>query len=225
MLAGEGHIPLACSPEPQSAAPISGTTEHCETVMRHDMNVRRVAEAPRVTKPYDDAAWHRLAALGERVDRDLAAQDVRLTMGGEPTFVAAADPDGAEWNTEALGPTKRSYAGRLLRRLADRFAHAPLLHYGQGKWYPGEQLPSWALSCHWRADGEPVWRDPALFAADGDGDPTLGPEASRRFVTRLAERLQIDPAWCLPGYEDSLYYLWRERRLPVNVDPLKSELE
>ncbi len=224
LLAGEGHIPLACSPEPQSAAPISGTIGPCETVMHHEMHLRRVLEAPRVTKPYDDAAWHRLLALGERVDGDLAAGDVRLTMGGEPTFIAASDPDGAEWNTDALGPTKRGYAGRLLRRLADRFAQGPLLHYGQGKWYPGEQLPRWALSCHWRADGEPIWSDQSLFAADGANDQALGPEHSRRFAARLAERLQIDPAWCIPGYEDSWYYLWRERRLPVNVDPLKSEL-
>ncbi len=224
LLAGEGHIPLACSPDPLSAAPISGSVEPCETVMRHEMSVRRIAEAPRVTKPYDDAAWHRLVALGERVDRELAARDVRLTMGGEPTFVAAADPDAPEWNTEALGPTKRHYAGRLLRRLADRFATGPLLHYGQGKWYPGEQLPRWAFSCHWRSDGEPVWQDQSLLAADGDSDATLGPEASRRFATRLAERLQVDPGLCVPGYEDKWYYLWRERRLPVNVDALKSEV-
>jgi uncharacterized protein (DUF2126 family)/transglutaminase-like putative cysteine protease len=225
LLAGEGHIPLACSPDPQSAAPISGTLDDCETVMVHEMTVRRLAETPRVTKPYGDAAWSRLMALGHKVDRDLVAQDVRLTMGGEPTFVAAADPDGAEWNTEALGPTKRRYAGKLLRRLAGHFSTGALLHYGQGKWYPGEQLPRWALSCHWRKDGEPIWRNAALFAGDEDSDPRLGPETARLFITRLAERLQLDPAWCMPGYEDTWYYLWKERRLPVNVDPLKSELK
>ncbi len=225
LLCGEGHIPLACSPEPQSAAPISGTLERCETVLDHAMSVRRLRETPRVTLPYAEAEWSRLSALGERIDRDLAAQDVRLTMGGEPTFVAAADPDGGEWNTEALGPTKRVYAGKLLRRLADRFATGYLLHYGQGKWYPGEQLPRWALASHWRRDGEPIWHDKDLFAADETADPALGPDQSRRFITRLAERLQIDPDLTLPAYEDSWYYLWKERRLPVNVDPLKSELK
>lgn len=225
LLAGEGHIPLACSPDPQSAAPISGTLDECETVMTHTMTVRRLAETPRVTKPYGDAAWNRLMALGHKVDRDLSAQDVRLTMGGEPTFVAAADPDGAEWNTDALGPTKRRYAGNLLRRLADRFTTGALLHYGQGKWYPGEQLPRWALSCHWRKDGEPIWRNAALFARDEEADAQLGLENARGFITRLAERLQLDPAWCLPGYEDTWYYLWKERRLPVNVDPLKNALK
>ncbi len=224
LLAGEGHIPLACSPEPQSAAPISGMVEDCEAVLQHEMEVRRFAETPRVTKPYGDAAWAKLLALGQKVDRDLVAQDVRLTMGGEPTFVAANDPDGAEWNTEALGPTKRAYAGKLLRRLADRFGTGNLLHYGQGKWYPGEQLPRWALTCHWRRDGEPIWRDHRLLAADDDANKALGPEDARGFVARLAERLQLDPAWCLPGYEDVWYYLWKERKLPTNVDPLKSEL-
>jgi uncharacterized protein (DUF2126 family)/transglutaminase-like putative cysteine protease len=224
LLAGEGHIPLACSPEPQSAAPITGTIEDCQSVLHHEMSVRRFAETPRVTRPFSDAAWARLMELGAAVDRDLASQDVRLTMGGEPTFVAAADPDGAEWNTDALGPTKRHYAGRLLRRLAERFGTGNLLHYGQGKWYPGEQLPRWALGCYWRKDGEAIWRDHALFAADEDASRSVAPEDSRRFITALAERLQIDPVWCMPAHEDAWYYLWKERRLPVNVDPLKSEL-
>jgi transglutaminase-like putative cysteine protease len=189
LFAGEGHIPLACSPEPQSAAPISGMVEDCEAVLHHEMSVHRFAETPRVTKPYDDAAWAKVMALGQQVDRDLVKQDVRLTMGGEPTFVAAADPDGAEWNTEALGPTKRVYAGKLLRRLATRFGSGNLLHYGQGKWYPGEQLPRWALTCHWRKDGEPIWRNHDLFAADEDADKSLGPATSRDFIMRLAERL------------------------------------
>ena len=224
LLAGEGHIPLACSPEPQSAAPISGVLEPCESTLQHEMFVRRVKETPRVTRPYTEEEWSRLVALGAQVDRDLEARDVRLTLGGEPTFVAAADPDGAEWNTEALGPTKRTYAGKLLRRLADRFASGYLLHYGQGKWYPGEQLPRWALGCHWRRDGEAIWQDRELFAADEKPNPMLRSEDSCRFITRLAERLRLDPSFCIPGYEDTWYYLWKERRLPINVDPLKSEL-
>ena len=167
--------------------------------MAHEMSVRRLAETPRVTKPYGDSAWNRLMALGRKVDRDLIALDVRLTMGGEPTFVAAADPDGAEWNTDALGPTKRRYAGNLLRRLASRFSSGALLHYGQGKWYPGEQLPRWALSCHWRKDGEPIWRNAALLARDEDTDTRLGTENARGFITRLAERLQLDPVCCVPA--------------------------
>ncbi|MFI4988738.1 MAG: DUF2126 domain-containing protein, partial [Alphaproteobacteria bacterium] len=224
LLAGEGHIPLACSIEPQSAAPISGTLEDCETAMSHVMSVRRVAEKPRVTLPYGEAAWQRLMALGAHVDRDLAQGDARLTMGGEPTFVAADDPDGAEWNNEALGPTKRRYAGVLWRRLAERFASGYLLHDGQGKWYPGEQLPRWALTCYWRKDGEPIWQERSLLADEDGADAGLRPEDARRFVSRLAERLQLDPAWCVPASEDAWYYLWRERRLPLGVEPLKSGL-
>ena len=91
-------------------------------------------------------------------------------MGGEPTFVSIDDMDGDEWNTLALGPEKRRLAGVLFRRLADRFATGPLLHFGQGKWYPGEQLPRWALTCHWRKDGEPIWRDPASLCAGIQAD-------------------------------------------------------
>jgi len=225
LLTGEGHIPLACSPEPQSAAPISGRIEPCKTTLHHEMAVRRVRESPRVTRPYSEDEWSRVLALGAKVDRDLKARDVRLTLGGEPTFIAAADPDGEEWNTEALGPMKRTYAGKLLRKLADRFATGYLLHDGQGKWYPGEQLPRWALGCHWRKDGEPIWQEKALFATDENPNPALGSEDSCRFITRLAERLCLDPAFCLPGYEDAWYYLWKERRLPTNVDPLKNELK
>ncbi len=224
LLTGEGHIPLACSPEPQSAAPISGMVEKVETKFSFEMSVTRLPEAPRVTQPYSDDAWKDVVALGKRIDSDLGARDVRLTMGGEPTFVAADDPDGEEWNTAALGPTKRRYAGTLIRKLADRFGTGYLLHYGQGKWYPGEQLPRWALTCLWRKDGEPVWREKRLLASDEDKDTTVGATHAERFARDLAIRLQIDPALSIPAHEDVWYYMWRERRLPVNVDPLKSKV-
>lgn len=216
LLAGEGHIPLAATPEPSSAAPVSGAVERCETTFDVEMRVRRVRETPRVTKPYADAQWQSILAAGRRVDGLLAAGDVRLTMGGEPTFVCAADPDGAEWNTDALGPTKRAYAGRLIRRLAGLWAPGAALQHAAGKHYPGEQLPRWALHAHWRADGEPVWRDPALLASDDDRDSADAGTAAR-FCAALAERLQVDPGLILPAHEDVHYFLWRERRLPVNV--------
>ena len=157
LLAGEGHIPLACTPEPMSAAPVSGGVEPCEVDFLHEMSVQRIAESPRVTKPYTDAQWETILACGRAVDADLAAGDVRLTMGGEPTFVSATDRDADEWNTAALGPTKRARAADLLRRLKQRYGANGFVHLGQGKWYPGEQLPRWALGCYWRADGEPAW--------------------------------------------------------------------
>jgi uncharacterized protein (DUF2126 family)/transglutaminase-like putative cysteine protease len=217
LLAGEGHIPLAATPAPQSAAPISGMVEKAESRFDFEMSVRRIAETPRVTKPVPDRAWQDILASGRRVDRALAAGGVRLTMGGEPTFVAARDFEAPEWNTAALGATKRSYAGRLIRRLAALWAPGAVLHHAQGKQYPGEQLPRWALGCIWRRDGEAVWNDPALLADPdrdrGDADAAL----ASRFGVALADRLQVDPGLLWPAHEDVHYYLWREHRLPANV--------
>ena len=156
LLAGEGHIPLACTPEPSSAAPVTGAVDESKVEFSHHMKVERIWEAPRVTKPYTEAQWSQIEALGHAVDADLMAQDVRLTMGGEPTFVAVDDPDGAEWNTAALGPTKRLRAATLFGRLKEKYAPQGLAHFGQGKWYPGEQLPRWSLNCFWRRDGQPL---------------------------------------------------------------------
>jgi uncharacterized protein (DUF2126 family)/transglutaminase-like putative cysteine protease len=224
LLAGEGHIPLACTPEPSAAAPISGAVDECETTFEHTMSVRRVWEAPRVTKPYSDAQWASIHALGQAVDADLEKFDVRLTMGGEPTFVSVDDPDGAEWNTAALGPKKRALAAKLFHRLKERYAPAGLAHFGQGKWYPGEQLPRWSLNCYWRKDGEPIWENPKLIA-DETKDYGIKEDAARRFLARVALQLGFDPRYVFPAYEDAFYYLWRERRLPVNVDPFESELK
>ncbi len=224
LLAGEGHLPLAATPEPSSAAPVEGLIEKCEVDFSHDMAVTRIHESPRVTKPYTEAQWEAVLDLGYRVDRDLAAGDVRLTMGGEPTFVADRDRDAPEWNTEALGPTKRGYAVALVQRLRERYGEGGFLHFGQGKWYPGEQLPRWALSIFWRKDGQPIWRDPMLFADERQPGRATGADAER-FIRALAHRLGVGDRFVQPGYEDVWYYLWRERRLPVNVDPFDSRVE
>jgi uncharacterized protein (DUF2126 family)/transglutaminase-like putative cysteine protease len=216
LFAGEGHIPLAATPEPASAAPIEGLVETAETSFDFAMNVTRIAETPRVTRPYTAAQWQGIDALGRQVDAALSRGQVRLSMGGEPTFVSATDQESAEWNTDALGPTKRRMAGRLLRRLAPKWAPGHALQYTQGKHYPGEQLPRWALYCHWRADGEPIWTDPALLASDDDTDDADASVAAG-FAAKLAERLQVDPGFGIGAYEDIHYYLWRERRLPANV--------
>ena len=224
LLAGEGHVPLACTPQPSSAAPIEGLVDEAEVEFSHHMQVTRVYESPRVTKPYTDEQWQHVLALGEQVDRDLAAGDVRLTMGGEPTFVATSDRDAPEWNTDALGPTKRGYAMELVHKLRARYGEGGFLHFGQGKWYPGEQLPRWALSILWRADGQPCWRNPALFADEREPSQYTSDDA-QRFIDRLAHRLGLTQQYIQPGYEDVFYYLWRERRLPVNVDPFDSRLD
>jgi uncharacterized protein (DUF2126 family) len=224
LLAGEGHIPLACTPEPASAAPLTGGVDEAEVEFEHTMSVTRIYESPRVTKPYSDAAWRAIVDLGDTVDADLQRSDVRLTMGGEPTFVAVSDRDGAEWNTTALGPTKRLFAAELLRRLRQHYGASGFVHFGQGKWYPGEQLPRWALGCYWRKDGEPAWLDPALIADERRHYGVGAPDAER-FLRALASALGVTDEHVQAGYEDVWYYLWRERRLPVNVDPFDARLD
>jgi len=235
LLVGEGHIPLACAADPLGAAPISGSyswtkdpakgdADKCDPTFGFAMSVTRIREDPRVTKPYDDHQWAAIEALGHQVDERLRRGDVRLTMGGEPTFVSIDNTDGPEWKTTALGGSKRQLSGQLLTRLRDKFANGALMHYGQGKWYPGESLPRWALGCYWRRDGVSLWQDPALIA---DESRNYGHDAAlaQRFVTSLAGRLGIAPSLAIPAYEDSGYFLWKERQIPTNLNPLKAKLD
>ncbi|MEQ8788644.1 MAG: transglutaminase family protein [Pirellulaceae bacterium] len=224
LLAGEGHIPLACTPDPGSAAPITGTVDQAECEFAHHMSVTRIHEDPRVTKPYTEEEWRTIEALGHHVDERLRVDDVRLTMGGEPTFISIDDMDGEEWNIAAVGPDKREKSVTLIRRLRDRFAPQGLMHFGQGKWYPGESLPRWALSCFWRKDGQPIWHDPELVA-DEDRSYGCGEEEARKFVEHLAEVLGVEARWIVPAYEDIFHYMWKEQRLPPNVDPRDPKYE
>jgi uncharacterized protein (DUF2126 family)/transglutaminase-like putative cysteine protease len=224
LLAGEGHIPLACTPDPSSAAPISGALDECECEFSHAMNVTRVYESPRVTLPYTDEQWKSIESLGHAIDDDLKKGDVRLTMGGEPTFVSVDDPDGPEWNFTAVSHKKRTLSGDLIKRLRKKFAPGSLLHYGQGKWYPGEQLPRYALGCYWRKDGVPIWKDDSLIA-DESKDYGHGAKDAKALLARVAKITGADPKYLLPAYEDAFYYTWKERRFPSNVTPEKSNLK
>jgi len=224
LMAGEGHIPLACTPEPASAAPITGGVDPCEVEFEFHMGVSRIVETPRVTKPYSDAQWRSIDALGEHIDSLLNSGDVRLTMGGEPTFVSIDDMDGEEWNTAAVGPTKRERAYDLICRLRDRFAPGGLLTFGQGKWYPGEPLPRWAFALYWRGDGQPLWTDGSLIAKE-TADSQIDEETARLFGERLTVRLGLAPDYLIAAYEDPLYFVEREQRLPPNVDPFDSKLD
>jgi uncharacterized protein (DUF2126 family)/transglutaminase-like putative cysteine protease len=223
LLAGEGHIPLAATPDPQSAAPVTGLVEESECAFGFEMKITRIHESPRVTKPYNETQWTEIENLGHKVDQELQENDCRLTMGGEPTFVSIDDMEGAEWNTLALGPTKRRIADDLLKRLKRRFTTGALLHYGQGKWYPGESLPRWAFGCYWRKDGHPIWVNEELFADEGK-DYGFEQKRAEEFIYALATRLGCGSKWILPAFEDTWYYLWKERRLPTNVDPFDSKL-
>ncbi len=224
LFAGEGHLPLAATPEPASAAPVSGNVDPCEVTFTHEMSVRRVQEDPRVTLPYTEEQWQRILSLGCQVDQEILDGDIRVTWGGAPTFVSIDDMDGAQWNIAALGPEKRILAGRLLDRLRDRFAPGGLLHYGQGKWYPGEPLPRWAFACYWRTDGVPLWRDRELLARE-ETEYKFGVPEAELFTATLARRLGLDSGYVSPAFEDPFYHLHQERQLPVNVVPLDNRLE
>ena len=191
LLAGEGHIPLACTADPGNAAPVIGVTDVCEVEFGFEMSVTRIHEDPRVTKPYIEAQWQAIDALGEQVDTELKANDVRLTQGGEPTFVSIDDMDGPEWNYTALSEKKRELADALLRRLAARFAPGGFLHYGQGKWYPGEPLPRWALGVYWRNDGEPLWRNDGAVRRHCQAGRDDARRRPRSFAERLAQALGL----------------------------------
>ncbi|MEO6185454.1 MAG: transglutaminase family protein, partial [Steroidobacteraceae bacterium] len=224
LLAGEGHIPLACSPAPGSAAPISGVTEKAKVEFSHEMSVQRIWEAPRVTFPYTDEQWLAIDALGKRIDEHLVKGDVRLTQGGEPTFVSVDDREGKEWNTEAMGPNKRRLSAELLDKLKARYGPNSLQHMGQGKWYPGEQLPRWSFNLFWRRDGEPLWANPDLYAKEAKSYGATAAQAEG-FLKEVAGRLKVAAKNQFPAYEDVWYYLWRERRLPSNVDPFDARLD
>jgi len=224
LFAGEGHIPLACAADPRFAAPISGAIGECEVTFDFEMTVTRVFETPRVTLPYTDEQWAAIDKLGDAIDKKLNANDVRLTMGGEPTFVSVDDMEGAEWNTAAVGPTKRTFADTLIRRLRERFAPGGMLHYGQGKWYPGESLPRWAFSLYWRGDGRPIWRDEARIAREpADYRPTA--DDARALAEGIAKRIDVNPNYVMAAYEDPWHYMGKEQGLPVNVDPFDSKIE
>jgi uncharacterized protein (DUF2126 family)/transglutaminase-like putative cysteine protease len=216
LLAGEGHIPLAATAQPASAAAINGLTGICESQLEVTMTVTRIHEDPRVTKPYTDAQWAAADALGMQIDAELKNADVRLTQGGEPTFVAIDNMDGAEWNIAALGEEKWILANALIRRLQARFADGGVLHFGQGKWYPGEPLPRWALTTYWRADSVPLWQQPHLLAEE---PALISSDALERFAIRLAQQLGLNPAYLIPAYEDPWQALDMESRLPANLDP------
>lgn len=227
LLTGESHIPLAATPHYRNAAPIVGGfsgAPDTQTDFDFDMTVTRTAEHPRITKPFSDEAWDALDALGRKVDTAMREGDMRLTMGGEPTFVSIDDFESAEWNTSAVGPMKRGLADKLIRRLRDRFAPGGFLHYGQGKWYPGETLPRWTFSLYWRKDGKPIWRDPALIADEG-ADTEATAEQAGTLLRGIADRLGVEPDMVVPAFEDPAEWIVKEGNLPENVTPANSKLK
>tara|TARA_B100001939_G_scaffold105710_2_gene91354 strand:+ start:7322 stop:10477 length:3156 start_codon:yes stop_codon:yes gene_type:complete len=222
LLTGEGHIPLFSAAEPSRAAPVSGATDPCQSTLHFEMKVERLQEAPRTTKPYRDGLFEGFRKIVPVIDRKLNQLDMRLTMGGEPTFVSDDDFDGPEWNFQAMAPDgdkkKRDYAERLRSRLVHNLAlPSPLFIAGQGKWYPGEPLPRWAYFAHWRLDGQPM---SLLYADSLERSRATGQDA-RDLLEKLCQRLKLDPAFLQPLHEDPLELLRSEAALPENAKKLK----
>ncbi|MCG8600168.1 MAG: transglutaminase family protein [Verrucomicrobiales bacterium] len=218
LMATEGHIPLACTPEPSTAAPISGNIEPCECEFSFENKITRTREAPRVTKPYSPEVWDTIHRTGQLVDERLARGDVRLTMGGEPTFVSVDDMEGEEWNTAADSPMKRGLGFELTKKLRDHFGPGGMIWVGEGKWYPGEPVPRWAYGVYWRRDGSPVCCEDVL-----EPNPTesgsYGAEEPARLLEEVAKNLGIPRSLVCPVYEDADYYRWKISGLPVDADP------
>ena len=220
LLAGEGHIPLACTPSFESAAPVYGLTDPCETQFEFENSVTRIFESPRVTKPYTEDQWQAIYNLGFAVEEELQENDVRLTMGGEPTFVSIDDMESEEWNTAADGAHKRQLASSLSVRLLETFGKGGMLHHAQGKWYPGEALPRWLIGVHWRKDGDTIWKEPNLLASFTK-KYELPEDITSKFLKTLTTYLKCPDDSIIPAYEDAFYFLWEERKLPVDIDPKK----
>lgn len=218
LFAGEGHIPLAATPEPRSAAPVEGAVDEAEVEFDHANLVTRIHEDPRVTKPYTVQQWKDVDALGRQVDADLKAGDVRLTQGGEPTFVSIDDMEAEEWNTAADGFHKRERAWDLSQRLFTRFAEGGLIHHGQGKWYPGEPLPRWQTGLYWRTDGQTLWSDPELLGSPWDPSTATAKDAEE-MARRIAASFGVPEDNVHAAWEDELYRLWKESTLPVGEAP------
>lgn len=221
LLTGESHIPLCSTPHYRNAAPITGgftADGQPEVEFDFDMTVNRVAEHPRITKPFSEDSWKALDKLGHKIDAEMEEQDMRLTMGGEPTFVSIDDYESPEWNTAAVGPQKRELADQLIRRLRDRFAPGGFLHYGQGKWYPGETLPRWTFGLYWRRDGKPIWSNPDLIAKEKPKKPA-GIKETEAFLTKFSQNLGLEPDYAQPTFEDPAVWVLQEADLPVNVTP------
>jgi uncharacterized protein (DUF2126 family)/transglutaminase-like putative cysteine protease len=227
LLTGEGHIPLAATPHPATAAPIDGIIGPCQAVLEFSNSVTRIHEDPRVTLPYTDAAWQRICEVGQGLDERLRAADVRLTVGGEPTFVSVDNQVDEEWTTAADGPHKRQQASDLTARLKAAWAPQGLVQRSQGRWYPGEPLPRWQIALYWRTDGQPIWNDDSLLAdpwgTDGQGSPADS-EAAYQVLASIADGLGLPTTQVRSAYEDPLSRLAATVRMPAG-DPVTPDAD
>ena len=223
LFAGEGHIPLCCTPDPVSAAPVTGMTDVCEVTFHYKNEIFRIHEDARVTKPYSETQWDEIVSLGNSIDETLEKEDVRLTMGGEPTFVSVDDMEAKEWNTVADGPQKRILGAKLIKQLKNSFGQGGVIHKGQGKWYPGEPLPRWQYTAIWRKDGKPIWKNDQLLDLE-DSEKRFTIDDAQKVAIDLTRFLNIPEKHVHPAMEDAFFFLWEESKVPTNLDPYKANL-
>ncbi|MGZ3633133.1 MAG: transglutaminase family protein [Parachlamydiaceae bacterium] len=223
LFASEGHIPLCCAPEPNGAAPIVGSTSVCDVKFDFSTSVTRLDPNPPLTHadPYSTEEWQEIDSLGKQIDEELREQQITLTFGGEPTFVSMDHQNDEEWSVKAVGEHKFAIANDLIKRLMSRTTTGGLLVHSQGKWYPGEELPRWALGCYWRKDFVPLWKDASLFADISTQNRSTIKQA-QTFITRLAEKLNVDSHHILPAYEDEHWeQLLATSDLPTSPHPIR----
>ena len=205
LFTSETYIPLAAAPDPKRVLPGVGLrsagAKHTET-----LQIRRLT--PRADSwPYTDTQWSDIQALGYLVEQDLAAQALSVKLGASLSFVSGVHANEPEWNISALGPTKWHAAEGLLDRLQQRLAPGGVPQLGQGQWFAGDQLPRWQLSCYFRADGRPAWKNPQRLGWGKDSD--YGLSQARDLAAFVARALGIASVHVLPAHEDALHDLAR----------------
>ena len=226
LLAGEGHIPLACTPEPASAAPITGAVDECEVDVRASRcRVQRVTSRRASPSRTPTTQWQAIDALGRAVDRELRRRRRAADDGRRADVRVDRRPRRRRVEHRGARPDQARLAAELLWRLRQHFAPRGFVHFGQGKWYPGEQLPRWALGCYWRARRRAGLAATPRSFADERADLRLRARRRRALPARARRAARRVRTRTCAGYEDVWYYLWRERRLPVNVDPLDARLD
>ena len=218
LFCGEGHIPLCCAAAPELAAPIEGTSDTPASDVGFSMAVQRLGHEARPTMPYSDDTWAALQHAGEVTDAHLLEAGVRLTMGGEPTFNAREAGALPEWNGDALGASKWERGLELAGELRRRLAAGAVTLLRQGKHYPGESLPRWALEIIARSDGVPIWSD----HPSPSRKPT--PDDVERFARALAKRLDVTQG-LQPAHEDPWILLKEDAALPVGIDAKHATLD
>ena len=220
LLAGEGHIPLACTAVPSSAAPVDGTSDRAAIALQFATTITRLGFEPRVTAPIDEHTWQALLSSGDAADAALLAQGLYVTVGGEPTFNSRVEADLPEWCGEALGPSKWQRGLALAERLRAALAPGGVLVHRMGKHYPGESMPRWALDICARRDGVALWPERTL--------PMLATiAAAAQLAQAITHALGIAGVQLTghAAFEDPWPLLRSEHALPPNADPRRYDLD